>query len=226
VEILVVDDHVLIREALRGVLKEVKGDAIVLEASGSIQAMQVITERPDLDLILLDLNLPDRDGFSLLAELAERYPAISVVVLSAQSDRASVVRALDLGALGFIPKSGQREVMLSALRLVFAGGIYIPPEILGRDETSPPIRDENPPAAKRSAVSPADLGLTERQMDVLSLMMQGKSNKAICRVLSLAEPTVKNHVTAILKALQVSNRTEAVIAVGELGWKLPPIPKS
>ncbi len=177
--------------------------------------MQVIAEHPDLELILLDLNLPDRDGFSVLAELGERYPAISVVVLSAQQDRGSVVKALDLGALGFIPKSGQREVMLSALQLVFAGGIYIPPEILARDDSSARQRDEKPPVANRPSVSPADVGLTERQVDVLSLMMQGKSNKAICRVLNLAEPT-----------LEVSNRTEAVIAVGELGWKLPPIPKS
>jgi DNA-binding NarL/FixJ family response regulator len=226
VEILVVDDHALIREALRGVLKEVKGDAIVLEASSCSQAMQVIAEHPNLDLILLDLNLPDRDGFSVLTELGERYPAISVVVLSAQQDRGSVVRALDLGALGFIPKSGQREVMLSALQLVFAGGIYIPPEILARDEPSARQGDDKPPIADRPTASPADRGLTERQVDVLSLMMQGKSNKAICRVLNLAEPTVKNHVTAILKALEVSNRTEAVIAVGQLGWKLPPIPKS
>jgi len=226
VKILVVDDHVLIREALRGVLKEVKGDAIVLEASNCSQAMEVIAQHPDLDLILLDLNLPDRDGFSVLAELGERYPAISVVVLSAQQDRGSVVRALDLGALGFIPKSGLLEVMLGALQLVFAGGVYIPPEILARDEPSPGQRDDKSIAANRPTVSPADLGLTERQVDVLSLMMQGKSNKAICRVLNLAEPTVKNHVTAILKALGVSNRTEAVIAVAKLGWKLPPIPKS
>jgi len=216
----------LIREALRGVLKEVKGEATVLEASSCSQAMQVVAEHPNLDLILLDLNLPDRDGFSVLAELGERYPAISVVVLSAQQDRGSVVRALDLGALGFIPKSGQREVMLGALQLVFAGGIYIPPEILARDEPSSWQRDEEKLAARRPTVSPGDLGLTERQVDVLSLMMQGKSNKAICRVLNLAEPTVKNHVTAILKALEVSNRTEAVIAVSGLGWKLPPTPKS
>jgi DNA-binding NarL/FixJ family response regulator len=117
-------------------------------------------------------------------------------------------------------------VMLSALQLVFAGGIYIPPEILARDEPSAPQRDDKPSAANRPTVSPADVGLTERQVDVLSLMMEGKSNKAICRVLNLAEPTVKNHVTAILKALEVSNRTEAVIAVGQLGWKLAPIPKS
>jgi len=100
---LVVDDHALIREALRGVLKELKGDATVLEASSGSQAMQVIAAHPDLNLVLLDLNLPDRDGFSVLTELGERYPTISVVVLSAQQDRDSVVRALDLGALGFIP---------------------------------------------------------------------------------------------------------------------------
>src|SRR5215467_2365083 len=121
VKILVVDDHVLIREALRGVLKEVKGDATVLEASSCSQAMKVIAEHPDVDLILLDLNLPDRDGFSVLAELGERYPAMSVVVLSAQQDRDSVARALDLGAVGFIPTSGQLGVMAKALEPVFAG---------------------------------------------------------------------------------------------------------
>jgi DNA-binding NarL/FixJ family response regulator len=105
--------------------------------------------------------------------------------------------------------------MISALNLVFSGGIYIPPEILVRQE---PFATQ--PVADRPAMSPADLGLTERQIEVLALMMQGKSNKAICRMLDLAEPTVKNHVTAILKALNVTNRTEAVIAVGALGWDL------
>jgi DNA-binding NarL/FixJ family response regulator len=225
VKMLVVDDHALIREALRGVLKELKGDATVLEASSCGQAMQVIAAHPDLNLVLLDLTLPDRDGFSVLTELGERYPTISVVVLSAQQDRDSVVRALDLGALGFIPKSGQREVMVTALQLVFAGGVYIPPEILARDKPPAQQSGQAAPPAGRPRVSPSDVGLTERQIDVLALMMQGKSNKAICRVLDLAEPTVKNHVTAILKALEVTNRTEAVIAVGELGWKLPPVPK-
>jgi len=223
-KILVVDDHVLIRDALRGVLKELKGDAEVLEASDCRQAMALIAENAnDLGLILLDLNLPDRDGFSALAEVRERYPAVSVVVLSGQHDRGSVVKALDLGALGFIPKSGQREVMLSALQLVFAGGIYIPPEILTREAAAQP--GAKPAASERPHASPSDLGLTGRQLDVLALMMQGKSNKAICRVLDLAEPTVKNHVTAILKALKVTNRTEAVIAARELGWELSQVAK-
>jgi DNA-binding NarL/FixJ family response regulator len=111
--------------------------------------------------------------------------------------------------------------MLSALQLVLAGGIYIPPQILACDEQLPPQSTD-----KKPRISPSDLSLTTRQLEVLALMMQGKPNKAICRVLNLAEPTVKNHVTAILKALEVTNRTEAVIAVGELGWELSPVAKS
>lgn len=220
-KILIVDDHVLIREALRGVLKQLKNEAIVLEASDSQAAMKLVAEHADIGLILLDLTLPDRDGFSILAELRERHPATAVVVLSAQQDRGSVVKALDLGALGFIPKSAQRDVMLTALQLVFAGGIYIPPEILTREE--PPLPDSQLQGRTQGPLrgSPRDLGLTERQIEVLALMTQGKSNKAICRVLQLAEPTVKNHITAIFRALKVTNRTEAVIAVIESGWKLP-----
>jgi DNA-binding NarL/FixJ family response regulator len=223
-KILVVDDHVLIREALRGVLKKLRSDAVVMEASDSSQAMQFIAEHADIGLILLDLNLPGRDGFSILAELRERYPATSVVVLSAQQDRGSVVKALDLGALGFIPKSAEREVMLAALDLVFAGGIYIPPEILSRQEPVPVLSQSapQPPAKESSRGSPRDLGLTERQLEVLALMMRGKSNKGISRVLDMAEPTVKNHITAIFRVLKVTNRTEAVITVIESGWELPP----
>jgi DNA-binding NarL/FixJ family response regulator len=221
-KILVVDDHALIREALHGVLRKLTRDAVILEASNCAQTMEAVASHPDISLILLDLNLPDRDGFSMLAELRERNPAVSIVVLSAAQDRANVMKALDLGAMGYIPKSARNEVMLSALQLVFAGGIYIPPEILAREHLS---HTAAPSAGGRAIVSPADLGLTDRQLDVLALMMQGKNNKSICRTLNLAEPTVKNHVTAILKALKVTNRTEAVIAVNELGWKLPATPK-
>jgi DNA-binding NarL/FixJ family response regulator len=216
-KVLLVDDHALIRDALRGVLRELTDDATVLEASDCRQAMRLIEAHRDLHLILLDLNLPDQDGFAVLADLRKRYATISVVVLSAFHDRERVLRALDLGALGFIPKSAPRDVMVNALRLVFSGGIYIPPEALARAGT-------NEPAAARP-VSPADLDVTERQMEVLALMMRGKSNKAISRLLDVAEPTVKHHVTAILKALKVTNRTEAVIAVGALGWRLPPVPE-
>ena len=216
---LVVDDHVLIREAMRGVILELQRDAVVLEAGTCGQAMSLIPQHADLALILLDLKLPDRDGFAALAELRERHPAISVVMLSAFNDRDNVVKALDGGALGFIPKTGSRELLLSALRLILAGGIYIPPDILTRAPAAAAAAGQPAPAERRP--SPAELGLTERQVEVLALMMQGKSNKLICRALDLAESTVKNHVSAILKALGVSNRTEAVLAVSALGWELP-----
>jgi DNA-binding NarL/FixJ family response regulator len=219
-KILVIDDHALIREALRGVLRELKGGATIIEAPDAHQATQRIAENTDLELIVLDPTLPDRSGFELLAEVRERRPEISVVMISASDDRDDIARALELGALGFIPKSAQREVMLSAFKLIFSGGIYIPPEIMGPAQAAPAPARSAPVRSGRSS-SPAELGLTERQMDVLALMMQGKSNKAICRTLDLAESTVKNHVTAILKALKVSNRTEAVIAAGALGFGPP-----
>src|SRR5690349_1494156 len=184
-KILVVDDHVLIRQAMHGVLKKLKRDATVLDASTSAEAIKILSHNPDLDLVLLDLTLPDRDGFSVLAELRQRLPQIAIVVLSAVQDRDNVVKALDLGALGFIPKSAQSDVILNALRLVLGGGIYVPPEILAREE----IPLAMPPAGRgASQVTPADLGLTGRQLDVLALIMQGKNNKTICRILDLAEP--------------------------------------
>jgi DNA-binding NarL/FixJ family response regulator len=215
-KILIVDDHALIREALGGVLRELRPDVEIIEASIGRDAMLLAeANADDLDLILLDLGLPDGDGVETLRELRARYPAVAIVVLSASKDRDSVINVLDLGALGFIPKSATRAVMISALQLVFAGGIYVPPEILQHPrEALPSGQASDPP-------SPSALGLTDRQLEVLALMMQGMSNKAICREYDLAEATVKNHVTAILKALKVSNRTEAVIAVAELGWKLP-----
>ncbi len=215
-KILVCDDHALIREAMRGVLKDLVPDATVIEACDARQLSEAIRQTPQLALLLLDLNLPDQDGLAILADLRERRPEISVVVLSAFQDRDTVRRALDLGALGFIPKNTERNVVLGALRLVLAGGIYIPVQAL--DAAAPR------PAGGSQAPSPGDLrdrlppgvGLTERQMQVLALVMEGKSNKAISRTLSLAEHTVKNHLTAIFKALQVTSRTEAVIAVGRL----------
>lgn len=204
-KILVVDDHTLIREALRNVLVELDAECEVFEAPDGATALRLAGEKPGLDLVLLDLNLPDMDGFAVLSEVRQRYPATGVVVLSGVKDQKSVTDAIELGAVGYIPKSTPHEVMVSALRLVCAGGVYLPPEALAGGC-----------AASRSS---GELGLTERESEVLALMLQGKSNKHICRELGLAEATVKNHVTAILKALKVTNRTEAVIAAGRLGWK-------
>jgi DNA-binding NarL/FixJ family response regulator len=226
-KILVVDDHVLLREALCGALRELQDDVTVLEAYDSREAMRAVKEHADLDLIMLDLALPDRDGFDLLVEIRGSDPSVSIVILSALQDRDSIVKALDLGAVGFIPKSSSRKVILGALRLIFSGGIYIPPQALARG-----VRPPGPASPAQLAQSdvcvgrPSDLGLTKRQLDVLAFLTRGKSNKAISRALNLAEPTVKNHVRAILKALKASNRTEAAVAAGELNWESRHMPKS
>ena len=206
---------------MRSVVRELDAAASILEASHWGEAARLLKQHPDVTLMLLDLILPDRDGFAALAEARARHPKVPIVILSARSERADVEKALGLGAVGFIPKSGERDVMLGALRLVFSGGVYIPPEIFAPSRRSV---GRSAPTARRSAGSgrggAGDLGLTARQVDVLNLMRQGKSNKAICRELKLAEATVKNHVTAILKALKVTNRTEAVVRAGTLGSDL------
>jgi DNA-binding NarL/FixJ family response regulator len=218
-KILLIDDHALVREALPAVLTKLKPEACVFEASNAAGAMRVTKEISDLDLVMLDLNLPDRDGFSVLTELRASHATTAVVVLSASNARGDINRALKLGALGFIPKTTEHEVLVNALQLVFCGGVYIPPEILDDEAPSAqrlsPSRSPLPPRREL----PAELGLTDRQVEVLALMMQGKSNKMIAHLLDMAEPTVKNHVTAILKTLKVTNRTEAVIKVGNTGWE-------
>jgi DNA-binding NarL/FixJ family response regulator len=214
-KVLLLDDHVLVREAMRGVIAELQPDAAVIEAATCVDGLFLMQQHADVALVMLDLGLPDRNGLDVLEELRERYPATAVVMLSATNDRDSVATALAKGALGFIPKSASRDVLVNALRLVLAGGIYIPPEIL--IDSKPAI----PPARSADRRSPADLGLTPRQVEVLALMMRGKSNKMICRTLDLAEPTVKNHVSAILKALGAVNRTEAALAAEKLNWDVP-----
>jgi CheY-like chemotaxis protein len=129
-KVLVVDDHALIREASHAVLTRLKSNTVVLEASNGRQAIQIVDEHPDLSLILLDIKLPDRDGFSVLSELRDRYPTIAIIILSASNNQEEVKRAFNLGALGFIPKTTGHDVMLNAIKLVLSGGLYIPSEVL------------------------------------------------------------------------------------------------
>ncbi len=215
-KILVVDDHELIRVAMQLVLRQIDATIEVLEAGNCTDALAAADRHPDLGLILLDIQLPGMSGLDALGSFRERHPAIPVVVLSGSESRDDVMRAIDGGAMGFIPKSQPSHVMINALRLVLAGGVYLPAEILSQPATSAAAT-----AALAGAVrAPADLGLTGRQSEVLALLVQGKPNKIICRELGLAESTVKIHVTAILRALRVANRTQAVIAVSRLGLKL------
>lgn len=217
-KVLIIDDHALIRDALARVLTSLAPDVIIREAAEPRLAFEAIEREPDLDLVLLDLALPGMHGLTALKALREKYPAISVVVVSATVDRESVKEALDFGAMGYIPKSSSNEVLKNALQLVLAGGIYIPPEILGRNETVGPVA--GPAAGTRS---PTEIGLTERQAQILALMMRGEPNKVICRELNLAESTVKNQITAILKALNVTSRMQAVLAVAKLRLGLPEV---
>jgi DNA-binding NarL/FixJ family response regulator len=212
-KVLLVDDHALIREALRSVFADVRPQAEVFDAVGRAQALELAELQRDVALIVLDLALPDGNGLDLLMELRARLPSAVVVVLSASSDPGTVAKALRLGAQGFIPKSAPYAVMIAAFQLVLAGGTYVPAEILAA------VRDAVP--GDLLSTSPTDhgqdlgsLALTERQREVLALLVQGMSNKLICRELQIAEPTVKNHITAILKALKVTSRTEAMAAVG------------
>jgi len=206
VKILVADDHALIREAFRHLLSGL-GDAVtVVESGDSESTIRALDQHPDLDLLLLDLRLPGAGGLSTLEKIRHEFPVLPVVVVSALDDAATVRAVLARGALGYIPKSSTSEVILGALRLVLSGGRYVPPEILAADTGA---------AAEPS--SRAEVHLTDRQREVLALMVQGKSNKLICRELGLAEATVKIHVTAILRALHVSSRAQAIVAANRLG---------
>ncbi|MDD5295500.1 MAG: response regulator transcription factor [Rhodocyclaceae bacterium] len=212
-KILLVDDHPLIREAMRHVLAELADEVDLLGAGDAISALALLDQHPDLDLVLLDLSLPGPSGMAALDMIREHHPAMPVVVLSASDDTATVLNTLDRGAMGFIPKCSTNQVITNAIRLVLSGGVYVPPQAVAGGMTNT--------APRPQATSLADLTLTERQTEVLALMVQGLPNKMICRQMNLAEGTVKIHVTAILKALNVSNRTQAVITAGRLGFKLP-----
>lgn len=218
-KILVVDDHPLVREALREHLRQLDQAVEVLEARNSHEALGLAERHPDLDLVLLDLNLPDATGFSALTTLRERYPAIPVVVLSANDERHTVFEALDKGAMGFLPKTATTQVMLSALRLVLSGGTYVPAEAFSLRAVGDAGAAVDAGADARPK-TPADLGMTPRQAQILTLLVQGKPNKIISRELGLAESTVKIHITSILRALNVTSRVQAVIAVARLRLKL------
>lgn len=219
-KLLVIDDHPLIRDALRLVLKGLDVSVELVESADRAGALEAAAQHPDLSLILLDVALPDADGLAVLRELREQYPAVPVVMLSGTDAPDTVTRALDDGAMGFIPKHSPNEVLVGALRLVLSGGVYLPPNMLRQ------------PGGASAAVRPEggrgfrEIGLTERQAQVLALLVQGMPNKLICRELNLAEGTVKIHITAILKSLKVTNRTQAVIAVSRLGLKLPVVPRA
>ncbi|MBS1225071.1 MAG: two component transcriptional regulator, LuxR family [Proteobacteria bacterium] len=212
--ILLVDDHTLFREALLHVLKQFDSTAVVIEAATAREAIRMAAHYHDLDLILLDLALPGLNGLSALPELHELRPTTPLVILSASEDSTAVRQALEAGALGYIPKSSSSHEMITALRLVLAGEVYVPPVMLAALEG---LEAASVQVTAASVEEGGVEGLTPRQLEVLLLMAQGLSNKGICKRLNVAEGTVKLHVTAVMRALNTCNRTQAVIAATRRG---------
>jgi len=212
-KILIADDHMLVREGLISTLRHLSCDVQFTQAADGDQVMAHLELDSAFDLILLDLRMPGTDGFSLLGSICNMYPDIPVVILSASDDVQTMRKSLDRGASGFIPKSTNHEVMLSALNLVIAGGVYIPPDMLS-EEVPETAFDTGVIVAKNSIE--IRNRLTERQLEVLSLLAKGHQNKTIANSLGVSEHTIKIHVTAILKALGVKNRTQAVLAAQQL----------
>lgn len=210
-KILVVDDHPLVRDAMSQLVAQLGGDIAVLQAPDCAAGLEAARAHSDIDLVLLDLNLPGLRGIPALERFRQDHPATPVVIVSMFRDRETVNEAIRLGAMGFIPKSSSRETIVNALRLILAGSVYVPPEAAPGENG----REDAPPLVH--ARSATELGLTPRQGQVLALLMKGRSNKHICRDLGLAERTVKAHMSAVLNALKVTSRTQAVIAAGKLG---------
>ncbi|MDE2371718.1 MAG: response regulator transcription factor [Burkholderiales bacterium] len=231
-KVLLVDDHPLVLSALEVVVQTMGADTTVVGVASAAAARAALAQDPDFDLVLLDLALGDADGFDLLVEFRRAYPALPVVVVSA-SDRASdVIRAIDSGAMGFVPKRSSHAELHDALALVMSGSMYVPPAMLGLEperrvggDTAPDVMRREPDAGRGGAAqadrhqpqkSLADLGLTPRQTEVLTLLLQGLPNKLIARQLNLSVETVKDHVAAVLRGLGVNSRTQAVLAVSQM----------
>lgn len=234
-KVLLIDDHPLILSALQSVIEGLGDKMQVLGVDSASDARAALKASQDFDLVLLDLQLGDADGFDLLVEFRSAYPALPVVVVSA-SDRASdVIRAIDLGAMGFVPKRSGNSTLAQALSLVMSGGIFVPSMALGSGLNDQPAPGPGHPgaalmrsigghasgAAFQTTGSLEGLSLTPRQTDALALLLQGKPNKVIARELGVSVETVKDHVAAVLKALGVSSRTQAVLAVAQMTRRQP-----
>jgi DNA-binding NarL/FixJ family response regulator len=231
-KVLLVDDHPLVLSALQTVIQGIGSDTTVLGTDSAAAARAAMAKDSDFDLVLLDLALGDADGFEVLVEFRSTYPAVPVVVVSASERTSDVIRAIDSGAMGFIPKKSSHGELHEALRIVMTGSMYVPPSMLGLEfgrglggDTVPgvmrplgdaPLGPDARPEPHQKTPTMKDLGLTPRQGEVLSLLLQGLPNKLIARQLNLSVETVKDHVAAVLRALGVSSRTQAVLAVSQM----------
>jgi DNA-binding NarL/FixJ family response regulator len=207
VTILIADDHPLFRDALQQVIGQAFSGAAVTEASTLDEAM-VAAQGDDFDLLLLDINMPGMNGFNGLIALRNAVPATPIVVVSADEDRQTVQQALTLGASGFIPKSMAKDGMVRGLRDVVEEGKVFMPVDLSDGSSSSVVVDEQ--------FQQGYAALTAQQRKVLEMLVMGKSNKVIAFELTIAESTVKAHVSAILRKLRVNSRTQAVLNASKM----------
>lgn len=206
-KLLVVEDHALVREGLMQTLRKLEREVVCTGVRDAEEVLQLLEKdgADEYDLCLLDLMLPGLNGMGCLGVLRKRYPAMPVVIISALDDRNTVERALRAGASGFVSKSSPGEVLLQALRKVLDGEIYMPEALQD---------DKGVSRKKRSNLSLAEeYDLSAAQMRVLEPLVQGKTNREISQLLGLTEGTVKVHVSAILKSLNVTNRSQALLLV-------------
>ena len=199
---LVIDDHPLVHEIIPAVLRKALGEVAVSTEVTLEAGLARAGGASQPDLVLLDLGLPGCEGLEAVSRFRAKFPNVPLVVLSGTCDRASIIGAFDAGAIGYIPKTSKPDVMIAALKLVAAGGTYVPPEAL------------------EGAMERPDLDLTRRQKDVLRLILKGYNNQRIATELAISPATVKQHAHAIFTALGVSTRAEAVIAAARLGLSL------
>lgn len=212
--ILLVDDHALFREGLRLLLLRTDPGLSIAEAGGCEAALEWLETHGPADLALVDLMLPGMPGLQGVSLLRERWPQMPVVALSSDDSPATVTATLDRGAMGFIPKSASTAELIDALKVVLRRGVYVPPQAVAAVDGGAAAV---PQAGLAGDGTPAQaLGITPRQADVLRLILLGKSAKLICRELGLSEGTVKTHTSAVLRALNVTTRTQAVIAASRL----------
>ncbi|WP_280550728.1 MULTISPECIES: response regulator transcription factor [unclassified Halomonas] len=202
--LMVADDHPLFREAIAAVIEAGLPDSRLLEAESLDATLRQAETCTELDLVLLDLGLPDASGLEGLRALRAAHPWLPVAILSADQERRTILDALDLGAVGYIPKSTPRRDLLTALAQLLEGQVYLPPDIMRR-----------PAGAGTPSPRPRFTELTDKQLEVLLRLSRGASNKVIARELDIAETTVKTHVSAILRKLGVPGRVQAILAAGE-----------
>jgi two-component system, NarL family, nitrate/nitrite response regulator NarL len=199
---ILADDHALFRGGFALLFQQLDASSTILEADDLAGAMALAELHSDTDLLLLDLHMPDMHGASSIRAVTRAYPQLPLVILSADESDGMAQQVIEAGALGFIPKSSTASVMLAAIRLVLSGGIYVPAHL---------IMTRQGANHDHGAIQ-----LTTRQLDVLRLLADGMTNKDICRRLNISQGTVKVHIAAIFRALNVSNRTEAARMAAQL----------